>query len=121
MPDPKLSSEIGVVINELNLLMSSGRLSSQSLEVIKQAYKDEKSAKGSKAALIKVQQLIVTTPEVHTTSRVTTNPAEDRALPSTPHQGASPSGCVSHVDRRMRFVQHDRSTQVPTKRPGGAI
>ena len=62
------------VIDRLNLLMTSGRLSDTSLEIIKTAYEAEFSTSGDrKLATIKAQQLISTTPEFHTTGRMTPN------------------------------------------------
>ena len=82
------------VVDELNLLMTSGRLSSESLAIIEQAYVVEESLNGHDLASIKAQQLILTTPEFHTTGRVTPNPAANRTEPSIPAPSSNPYKAV---------------------------
>ena len=82
------------VVDELNLLMTSGRLSSKSLAIIEQAYQDEESLNGHTMASIKAQQLILTTPEFHATGRVTPNPTDHRPEPSLPAPTTKPYKAV---------------------------
>ena len=80
LPGTLNSSE---VVNELNLLMTSGRLNAERLQLLEQAYEATNSTEGHDRASIKVQQLILTTPEFHTTGRATPNDL-NRTEPTIP-------------------------------------
>jgi len=59
------SSNSAEVIDELATLLTSGRLSTSSREIIRQAYEHENEERGENAALGLAQQLITTAPEFH--------------------------------------------------------
>ena len=72
------------IVDELSTLLTSGRLDESRRQVIKQAYEDTiNQGKSSKEALINAQQLVVASPEFHSTNlgRPTGQP---RAAPTLP-------------------------------------
>ncbi|KAL7563666.1 hypothetical protein ACA910_013399 [Epithemia clementina (nom. ined.)] len=92
IPDGALTPQ--QVVDQLSLLMTSGRLSSASRALIQQEYEDKLAATADHAlATIRAQQLIFTTPEFHTTGRVTPN-SGTRPEPTTPTPTSNPYKAV---------------------------
>jgi hypothetical protein len=56
------------VVDEIALLLTGGRLNSNTKTVLCEAYDQENESKGQKAALQLVQKLVVATPEFHSTN-----------------------------------------------------
>ncbi|KAL7568310.1 hypothetical protein ACA910_018446 [Epithemia clementina (nom. ined.)] len=84
---PNSSLSASQVVDQLSVIMTSGRLSSASRALIEQTYKDEMIATSNHAlATIRAQQLILTTPEFHTTGRTAPNGQirSDAPIPPTP-------------------------------------
>ncbi len=65
------NAQAEMVVNKLSTLLTSGRLSNSNKEVIKNAYMGQ--LPDTSAALRMAQQLILTSPEFHTTNTVKTN------------------------------------------------
>lgn len=86
------------VVNELSTLLTSGRLSSASRQVIQTAYKERLSdpSGGADAALRLAQQLIVTTPEFQTTNTVKFS-GQVRSLPEPPQPSGTPYKAIIYV------------------------
>ena len=57
------------IVSELDLLLTAGRLNARSLRIIESAYDKEKAAYGDLPALMLAQQLLITTPEFHTSAK----------------------------------------------------
>mmetsp|Transcript_1433 Transcript_1433/g.2264 ORF Transcript_1433/g.2264 Transcript_1433/m.2264 type:complete len:3782 (+) Transcript_1433:192-11537(+) len=70
------SSEASQVVNELTTLLTSGRLSEENRLIVTSAYEKTASESNPEAALRIAQQLIVTSPEFHST-----NPVKKNGLP----------------------------------------
>lgn len=83
------------VVNELSTLLTSGRLSLSSRAVIKNAY-IEKLADGADSALRLAQQLIITTPEFHTTNTVKLT-GEVRSPPALPQSSGAAYKAIVYV------------------------
>ncbi|KAL7569376.1 hypothetical protein ACA910_010462 [Epithemia clementina (nom. ined.)] len=81
------------IVDQLSLLMTSGRLDSASREIVTLAYQDEKAATNHGRAIICAQQLILTTPEIHKTGRVTPN-SKGGVNPSIPSLTGKPYKAV---------------------------
>ncbi|KAL7569392.1 hypothetical protein ACA910_010477 [Epithemia clementina (nom. ined.)] len=90
-PDKSLTAS--AIVDQLSLLMTSGRLSSTSRTIIQQAYEEKKATSDHAKAIIRAQQLILTTPEFHTTGRVAPI-SKARPQPSTPNPTGKPYKAV---------------------------
>lgn len=86
------------VVKELSTLLTSGRLSSSSRQVIEAAYKEKLSdpSGGAAAGLRLAQQLIATTPEFHTTNTVKLS-GQVRSLPEQPQSSGTPYKAIVYV------------------------
>jgi len=85
------------IVNDLATLLTSGRLDNSKRELIKNAYEQTiAQGKSSKESLINVQQLIVTSPEFHTTN-VGHTTGQTRALPLLPESTNVPYKAVVFV------------------------
>ncbi|KAL7569362.1 hypothetical protein ACA910_010449 [Epithemia clementina (nom. ined.)] len=90
---PHASMSASAIIDQLSLLLTSGRLSSSSRGIVTAAYQDELASTDHERAIIRAQQLILTTPEFHTTGRVKPTGAS-RAEPSIPNPTGKPYKAV---------------------------
>jgi hypothetical protein len=86
------------VVKELSTLLTSGRLSSTSRQVIEAAYKEKlsDSSGGAASALRLAQQLIATTPEFHTTNTVKLS-GQVRSLPEQPQPSGTAYKAIVYV------------------------
>ena len=92
-PDGNQSAD--AVVDDLNLLMTSGRLSTANRAIVKRAYEEVMNATTQhQLATIRAQQLILTTPEFHTNGRVTPDAATNRTTPSYPSASTKPYKAV---------------------------
>jgi len=83
---PSVATTSDAIVDELSTLLCSGRLSLESKQIIKQTYDNEKN---KTAALMMAQQLIVTTPEFHSTGLVK-NTGKARAKIPLPQPSQEP-------------------------------
>jgi hypothetical protein len=81
-----MTSAASVVVDELAMLMTSGRLSSANRHLVEVVYSRETDVK---MAILKAQQLIATTPEFHSTGMVRRNGGE-RPEPEIPAPSSKP-------------------------------
>lgn len=66
-----VQAEADAIINELSTILTSGRLSAANKQVIKDAYVAKIDATSDAGAALRIaQQLLLTTPEFHTTNIV---------------------------------------------------
>ena len=65
---PSNNLDGAVVVDEIALLLTGGRLNSNAKTILVDTYNQELRANGSNAALSIIQKLIVTTPDYHTTN-----------------------------------------------------
>jgi uncharacterized protein (DUF1501 family) len=86
------------VVGELSTLLTSGRLSSSSKQIIEAAYLEKLSdSSGDAASALRLaQQLIVTTPEFQTTNTVKLN-GQVRSLPEPPQSSGTPYKAIVYV------------------------
>jgi uncharacterized protein (DUF1501 family) len=84
------------VISELSTLLTSGRLSTASKQVVKEAYIENLSNGDADSALRLAQQLIVTTPEFHTTNTAKLS-GEVRSPPEPPQSSGAPYRAIVYV------------------------
>lgn len=85
------------IVDDLATLLTSGRLDRAKREIIKDIYEDTIArGKSSKEALINVQQLIVASPEFHSTNVVQAID-QKRALPAMPEASNIPYKAVIFV------------------------
>ena len=86
------------VVKELSTLLTSGRLSVASRQVIQTAYKERLSdpSGGTDAALRLAQQLIDTTPEFQTTNTVK-HSGQARTLPEPPQPSGTPYKAIIYI------------------------
>jgi uncharacterized protein (DUF1501 family)/uncharacterized protein (DUF1800 family) len=85
------------IINDLSTILTSGRLSPENKQIIKNAFEQTiAEGKGEYEAMINAQQLIVLSPEFHTNSlaRKTNQPRE---LPGTPDPTGVPYKAIIHL------------------------
>ncbi len=80
------SGDADTIVSELATLLTSGRLSAANKQVIKEAYS---SMPDNAAALRVAQQLIVSSPEFHTTNTVQMN-GESRTILTSPEPSGVP-------------------------------
>ena len=83
------------VVNELSTLLTSGRLSNENKQVIKAA-NVEKLVHGADAALRLAQQLVLTTPEFHTTNTLKFSGGL-RGEPEPPQASGAPYKAIVYV------------------------
>mmetsp|Transcript_10203 Transcript_10203/g.21320 ORF Transcript_10203/g.21320 Transcript_10203/m.21320 type:complete len:551 (+) Transcript_10203:1-1653(+) len=81
-------------VNKLSTLLTSGRLSDSNKEIIKKAYKE--MLPDVDAALRMAQQLLLTSPEFHSTNIVKMS-GESRAEPELPQPSGSPYKAIVYV------------------------
>jgi len=81
-------------VNKLSTLLTSGRLSDSNKEIIKKAYKE--TLPDVDAALRMAQQLLLTSPEFHSTNIVKMS-GESRAEPELPQPSGSPYKAIVYV------------------------
>jgi hypothetical protein len=85
------------IVEGLATLLTSGRLHQNKRDAIIKAYEDTIAlGKSSKEAIINAQQLVVASPEFHTTNRVNTI-GQTRALPILPESTKTPYKAVIFV------------------------
>jgi hypothetical protein len=85
------------VVDDLATLLTSGRLSTENREVLKQAYDFTiDQGKGPIEAAINVQQLIVTSPEFHTTQTPTFS-GENRTTPQSQPATGKPYKAIIYL------------------------
>lgn len=99
--DPLATNEddhAAAVVGELSTLLTSGRLSSASRQVIQAAYKEKLSdpSGGADAAMRLAQQLITTTPEFQTSNTVKLN-GQVRSRPEPPQPYGTPYKAIVYV------------------------
>ena len=82
------------VVNELATILTSGRLCAENKQVIKNAYIEK--LPDANAALRLAQQLILTSPEFHTTNRVKLN-GDVRGQPETPQASGAPYKAIVYI------------------------
>ena len=93
-----LDDHVSAVVDELSTLLTSGRLSLASRQIVKSAYKERlvDPSGGADAALRLAQQLIATTPEFHTLNTVRLS-SHARSLPEPPQPSGTPYKAIVYV------------------------
>jgi hypothetical protein len=87
-----------VVVDELATLITSGRLSPENREIIANAYEDVCGATNAGAALRVAQELISTSPELHSTSlNRKSTPAQPRQVYTDPTPSNDPYKAIVYV------------------------
>jgi cullin-associated NEDD8-dissociated protein 1 len=84
---PRNATSAAAAVAELNLLLTGGRLSADSLAIIEAAYSRELAEGGPAAALKLAQQLIVTTSAFTATNDPSVRPVAAKPLPPQPSLG----------------------------------
>ena len=87
-------AQADAVVSELSTLLTSGRLSAENKQVIMSAYKEKLPDAG--AALRLAQQLILTSPEFHTTNTIKKN-GDVRGQPELPQGSGVPYKAIVYV------------------------
>lgn len=96
------SSDFGLtsaedIVDDLATLLTSGRLSAENREILKDAYTFTlEQGKSKTEADINIQQLLVTSPEFHTTQTPSFTGA-NRTLPSTPPPTGKPYKAIIYL------------------------
>ena len=94
---PAVTSDSSELVDEMALLLTAGRLNTQSRTILADAYDQELQTNGADSALKVVQKLIVSTPEFHSTN-VFENIDVDRPVSPRPQPSTKPYKAIVYLN-----------------------